>query len=68
MLSNLFTFIKAKGSSLSLPPPSLKLRRTGAHGWVGARATYNLAPAVGFEPTTKGLTVPCATAALRRNS
>ena len=29
MLSNLFTFVKAKGSSLSLP----------AHGWVGARAT-----------------------------
>ena len=29
MLSNLFTFVKAKGSSLSLP----------AHGRVGARAT-----------------------------
>ena len=29
MLSNLFTFVKTKGSSLSLP----------AHGWVGARAT-----------------------------
>lgn len=26
-----------------------------------------LAPAAGFEPATKGLTVPCATAALRRN-
>jgi hypothetical protein len=33
MLSNLFTFVKAKGSSLSLP----------AHGWVGARATSFLA-------------------------
>ena len=33
MLSNLFTFVKAKGSSLSLP----------AHGWVGARATSILA-------------------------
>ena len=33
MLSNLFTFVKAKGSSLSLP----------AHGWVGARATLTLA-------------------------
>ena len=29
MLPNLFTFVKTKGSSLSLP----------AHGWVGARAT-----------------------------
>ena len=33
MLSNLFTFVKAKGSSLPLP----------AHGWVGARATSSLA-------------------------
>ncbi len=33
MLSNLFTFVKTKGSSLSLP----------AHGWVGARATSFLA-------------------------
>ncbi|MDD5013043.1 MAG: hypothetical protein PHD93_01425 [Candidatus Pacebacteria bacterium] len=33
MLSNLFTFVKTKGSSLSL----------SAHGWVGARATSFLA-------------------------
>ena len=33
MLSNLFTFVKTKGSSLSLP----------AHGWVRARATSFLA-------------------------
>jgi hypothetical protein len=31
-----------KGSSLSLPPPSLKLRRAGAHGRVGAKATSSL--------------------------
>jgi hypothetical protein len=34
---------------------------------VGDDPTFFMAPGVGFEPTTKGLTVLCATAALPRN-
>jgi len=43
MLSNLFTFVKAKGSSLSLP----------AHGWVGARATLLFSAAHFAKQNTK---------------
>ena len=36
--------------------------------FLGNHQEVRLAPAVGFEPTTNGLTVRCATAAPRRNS
>src|SRR5215218_4231147 len=47
-------------------PPRGPPRHEGHQREVGGSSQKNMAPAVGFEPTTNGLTVRCATAAPRR--